>query len=135
MTAEPTPDLHADLPDVLRLVANLATVPRLGREFRSTALALADAGADVERMDGLVIEGEAYDVQWRHEWALCHCGDGKHEFRKDWPRGRGQWRRTRREADAEVTRARQQRVSWETNKPEPHLVTQLVATTGTEVVG
>jgi hypothetical protein len=134
MTAEPSPDLHADLPDVLRMVASLDTVPRLGREFRRTAQALANIAPDVEHMNGLVIEGEAYAVRWYREHAICHCGDDRHEYRKDWPRGRGHWHLRKDDAEAELRRAEQQRASWESHRPEPHLVWHLVAETTTEAV-
>lgn len=131
---EETPELHADLPDLLRMVAKLATVKRLGRDFRRLALALADAGADVERMEGLVIEGEAYAATWRQEYAVCRCGDGKHEERRDAPPGRAAWQRTRREADASLATA-VARWKWGArSNPEPHLVHHLVSTTTTEKV-
>jgi hypothetical protein len=135
MTAtDETPDLHADLPDVLNLVAKLGAAPRLGRDFRRAALTLANAAEDVEHMNGLVIEGEAYNVRWYHEWAVCHCGDVRHEYRKDWPRGRGHWHLRKDDAETELRRAQQQRASWESHRPEPHLVWHLVAETTTEAV-
>jgi hypothetical protein len=126
------PDLQADLPDVLRLVAELATVPAMGRRGRQILLQLHAAGSDVGRMDGLVIEGETYAVTWRKEHAVCRCGDREHAARKDWPRGRGAWRWTLREASAELQRARQQRLH-SALMPVPHLVSQLVAVTPAEV--
>lgn len=136
MTAtEETPPLQADLADVLRLVAELATVTTMGRRGRQISLLLHNAGLDVAKFDGLVVEGEVYTAKWHAEWAVCHCGDGKHEYRRDAPRSRGHWHFRRADADADLKRAKQQWSAWETkSKPEPHLVHHLVASTGTELV-
>ena len=136
MTAtEETPPLQADLPDILRLVAELATVQPMGRRGRQILMALHVAGLDVEKMDGLVVEGEVYAARWHAEYAVCHCGDGKHEYRRDAPRSRGHWHFRRTDADNDLKRAKQQWSAWESkSKPEPHLVTHLVASTGTELV-
>lgn len=131
---EETPPLQADLPDVLRMVARIATVPRLGRDFRRIALALANAGHDLDRMDGLVIDGETYSATYRKEFAVCRCGDGKHEARRDAPPGRAAWQTTRREADASLATAID-RWQWAGGRtPKPHRVFHIVATTSTEAV-
>jgi hypothetical protein len=129
-----TPELQADLSDVLRLVAELATVPAMGRRGRQILLQLHAAGADIERMNGLVVEGEVYDARSHAEYAVCMCGDRRHEWRRDAPHGRSHWHFHRRDADAQLKRAKEQHARWERKRPEPHLVTHLVATTSTEVV-
>jgi hypothetical protein len=134
MTAEETPELHADLGDVLRMVTTLDRPPRLGAIWRKIALALTNTAPDVEKMHGLVIEGEVYDVAVRHEWAPCSCGDGRHEFRRDAPRARGHWHQTRRDAEEQVRRMQERRIISEPRAPQAHLVTHLVATTTTEEV-
>lgn len=125
---------RADLPDVLRMVATLATTHRMGAEFRASSLRLADAGHDLEHMSGLVIDGEVYGVQHKQEWAVCRCGDGKHRFNRDSTYARGYWHETRRDADEMLARAVKRWAEWEPKSPEPHLTTRLWATTGTEVV-
>ena len=120
--AADSPELHADLSDVLRMVASLDVMTRLGQEWRRRALALSDAAPDVERMDGLVIEGEVYALdRVRQEWAPCGCKDGQHEFSTDAPWfKRGYW--TEKAAamkTAETLRG--------------HVVTHLVATTPMEI--
>jgi hypothetical protein len=135
MTAtDPTPDLQADLPDVLRMVAELGTVRPMGLVGRRILLALANAALDVEKFEGLVIDGEVYAMRWRKEWACCKCGDGKHEWRRDAPQARSHWNFTRTDAESEVRQASQQRMSWNPGSPEPHLVSHIVATTSTEEV-
>jgi hypothetical protein len=136
MTAtEETPPLQADLADVLRLVAELATVTTMGRRGRQISLLLHNAGLDVGKFDGLVVEGEVYAARWHAEWAVCHCGDDRHEWRRDAPPGRSNWHFRRTDAETGLKRAKQQWSAWESkSKPEPHLVTHLVASTGTETV-
>lgn len=136
MTAtEETPELQPDLSDVLRLVAELSTVSTMGRRGRQILFELAHAGDHVEKFEGLVIEGEAYGMRWHAEFAVCKCGDGKHEYRRDAPHARGHWHFRRFDADTELKRAKQQWAAWESkSKPEPHLVKQLVASTGAERV-
>lgn len=135
MTAtEDTPPLQADLPDILRLVAELATVQPMGRRGRQILMALHVAGLDVEKMDGLVIEGEVYNARWRQEYAVCHCGDDKHEFRRDAPPGRGHWHGTKHDAQSLLNEAIARWEAWTPNRPKPHLATHLVASTGTERV-
>jgi hypothetical protein len=135
MTAtEETPELQASLGDTLAMVAKLGAVRRLGLEWRRLALALSNTAPDIACMDGLVIEGEVYAARWRQEYAVCHCGNNLHEYRRDWPRGRGHWHTTKREAQAMLKQAQDQRASWEPRRPEPHLVSHLVATTATETV-
>lgn len=125
MTAtEDTPPLQADLSDVLRLVAELATTPAMGRRGRQILFALSNAGHDIEKFDGLVIEGETYTASWRKEYAPCGCRDGVHRFTRDSYFGRSYWTETRVDAEQIVRR-------WGTGG---HLVTHLVATTGIEVV-
>jgi hypothetical protein len=120
---EEAPELQADLPDILRLVETLGTARRMGRLWRKAALALADAAQDLERMNGLVVEGEVYTAHWRHSWAACGCRDGKHTWTRDnaWF-GRAGWQETRADAQAQADRVR------------GHLVTQLTAYTPMEVV-
>lgn len=135
MTAvEETPELHADLPDLLRLITELATVPTMGRRGRQILFALANAAHDVEQMTGLVIEGDVYTAAWTTEWAACKCGDNRHEWRRDAPEGRGLWHLARRDAEAEVKEAQRHHMSWYPGRPTPHLVKHLVATTTTEKV-
>ena len=122
MTIEDTPELHADLPDLIRMIARMPTVPRLGSIWRELALAISDAGEDIDRMAGLVAEGEVYNVRWEQQWAPCACKDGKHRFTRDGWFGRLGWMETR--ADAEKRR----------DRVRGHLLTRLIATTSMEVV-
>lgn len=132
---EPTPELQPDLPDILRILSELATVPTMGRRGRQILFELAHAGDHVEKLEGLVIEGEVYNARWHAEYAVCKCGNDKHEWRRDAPHARGHWHFRRTDADTELKRAKQQWSSWESkSKPEPHLVKQIVASTGAERV-
>jgi hypothetical protein len=128
-----TPELQADLSDVLRLVAELATVPAMGRRGRQISLLLHNAGLDVGKFDGLVVEGEVYAARWHAEFAMCRCEDGKHQFGTGGI-GRSYWHSNRRDADIQLRSARGVWAEWEQHRPEPHLVTHLVASTSTEVV-
>lgn len=119
---EETPELQADLSDVLRMVAELATIPAMGRTGRKTLLRLADAAEDVDRFEGLVIEGEVYNVTWHQEWAACGCKDGLHSFSRDGWFGRHYW-------TMDKAWALQKSV-----KVKGHLVTRFLASTTTEVV-
>lgn len=121
---EEKPELQADLSDVLRLVAELATIPTMGRRSRQILFALANAGHDVERFDGLVIEGEVYPARWRKSYAACGCRDDAHTWTRDndWF-GRGNWMDNRADAQARVDRI------------QGHLVTQITAYTPLEVEG
>lgn len=135
MTAtEETTPLQPDLPDVLRILGELAHIPTMGRRGRQILFELAHAGDHVEKFEGLVIEGEVYGITWRQEFAVCKCGDGKHEYRRDAPHGRGHWHEARRDVDALLAVAVNRWSSWEKHRPEPHMVTQVVATTSTEKV-
>lgn len=126
--------LRATLSDLFRMVEELRDIPAMGRRGRQILLELKQAAHDLPLMGGLVIKGDLYAVTSHREWAVCHCGDGKHELRKDWPRGLGMWT-TERAATEELKKATAQHTSWGTpGRPEPHLVTHLVATTPTEAV-
>lgn len=121
-----------DLADVLGMVERLGSVRPMGRDGRRLAIALS--AVDVEALYGLVIDGECYDMRWVKEFAVCLCGDGKHEFRRDAPQGRGHWHSTRRDVDSALKDANAAHANWYPNRPVPHMVTHLVATTGTEIV-
>jgi hypothetical protein len=131
---DPEPE-HATLEDVLRMVSRLGQEKRMGRDWRRTALALTAAAADLEHMDGLVHDGEVYNATIATEYAACKCGNARHEFRRDAPEGRGHWNFTRLDAEAQLAVAHQNRLSWYPNRPVPHLVVHLVATTTTEKIG
>jgi hypothetical protein len=126
----------ATLEDLLRMVEKLGTEKRMGREWRKLALRISDAVEDLKTMEGLVSEGEVYALGrvWK-EHATCKCGDNKHEYRRDAPEARGHWHQTRRDAETELVESKQHHVMWYPNRPTPHLVARLAATTGTEKVG
>lgn len=80
-------------------------------------------GTPVEHVTGLVVDGEAYTVHVRQEWAACGCRDGLHSFGKDDPWfARGHWHERRADA-AELA-----------GKVRGHVVTHLVATSSVEEV-
>jgi hypothetical protein len=118
---------------LLNHAARLKAVPRLGRDFRREALALADA--DIDGTAGLVVQGVAHEARIYEEFAVCWCNDEKHEYRRDAPRGRAHWHSTRRHAEAELREAIKGWMKW--YKPEkqsmPHLVCHYVASTPTVV--
>ena len=120
--ADETPELQADLSDVLRLITELATVATMGRRGRQILFALANAAHDVERFEGLVVEGEVYGVRWHQEWAPCGCRNGDHTFSRDGWFGRSYWTTDKTWAAAKA------------NRLKGHLVTRLLASTTTEVV-
>lgn len=125
--------LRATLADLLRLVTELRDIPAMGRRGRLILLALKQAAHDVPLMGGVVAGGEVHAAIVRREYAVCHCGDGQHEFRKDWPRGRGSWSTSRHDTEGRLRRVLAQHATWDPKQPEPHLVTHLIATTATEV--
>lgn len=128
VTEHETPDLA----DVMGMLARLHTVAPMGRDGRRILLALS--AVDPEKLDGLVIDGETYDITYRTQWAVCRCGDKKHEARRDAPPGRAAWQTTRREADASLATAID-RWQWAGGRtPKPHRVFHIVATTSTEAV-
>lgn len=123
MTAtEETPELHPDLSDVLRILNELATVATMGRRGRQILFELAHAGDHIEKLEGLVIRGEAHGVRWHQEWAPCGCRDGLHRFSRDGWFGRSYW-------SSDKTWVLQK-----TARLKGHPVTRLLASTTTEVV-
>lgn len=122
MTLEDVPELEVDLPDLLRMVARMAAVPRLGDEWTDLALAVTNAAEDAEMMSGLVADGEVYSVRWEQQWAPCGCKDDRHRFSRDGWFGRAGWLDDRDEAEKRKGRVR------------GHLVTRLVAYTSMEMV-
>lgn len=127
--------LRATLADLFRMVGELRDIPAMGRDGRRILLSLKQAAHDLPLMGGLVVKGDLYAITAREEWAVCHCGDDKHELRKDWPRGRSDWARSKPAALEQLKRARQQHTTWDTpGRPVPHLVHHLVATTPPEEV-
>jgi hypothetical protein len=122
MNTEETPELEAELSDLLRMVTRMGEAPRLGKEWRELALAITNAAGDVEKMSGLVLDGEVYNVRVEQHWAPCGCRDGKHRFSRDGWFGRAGWLDDREEAEKRKDRVR------------GHIVTRLVAATSLEVV-
>lgn len=121
------------LTDLLTMIETLGTSPRLGREWRRTALALTNTAQALGGMSGLVLAGEVQESSSRFEWAVCRCGNERHEFRRDAPTGRGHWQQLS-DALTESKQAASQRTSWDpkARTPEPHLVIHLVTTTDTK---
>jgi hypothetical protein len=130
---ETLPPTSPNLEDVLGMVEALNS--KADSLWRYN-LALALSHTDLNALSGLVVRGHAHEVRIFQEFAVCRCGDERHEYRRDLPPGRGHWHSDRDVAEADLRHAVEHQVIWDPKyrNPVPHLVSHYIASTQTRPV-